>query len=531
MRLLTSFSSQVLRLTSSKMDKLKKIGQLFSPAAFIHDTEENILQMESLIQNQHIGGITFFHSRYSAAANFEKRQETLSYENTLEKLQGLIRRYQKISQTPLLISIDAEFGLAMRVENTPQYPYAITLGAMSEKNTDLIFETGLRIGTDLKASGIHLNFAPVVDINTNPKNPVIGYRSFGKDRNKVKNFALAMYKGMVKAGIGACYKHFPGHGDTDVDSHLGLPIINKSKEQLLEEELYPFIEGIKEGVDMIMVGHLSAPALANGKNTPASISKEIISGFLKEELGFKGLVVSDALNMKSVSNMFSRPGMLEWEAFNAGNDILCFSENVLEGILLIAENANDTQIEESFQKIMLLKEKLGINNQKTIHFKDFDRSNHHAFNQKLAKEYISLISEKESSTGIPLDLHNRKTALVSVYKGKDNPFFQEIDIGNLIPKFEIFQNNTFDFGKLDDFESVLIALFVPSAKPINHFGLEIELMEKISVLSENKKVELYLFGTPLSLSQIPNIDSMQKIVCAYQDFEVTQKEAARYFQQ
>lgn len=513
------------------MEKLKKIGQLFSPAAFIHDTEENILQMESMIRNQHIGGITFFHSRYSAAANFEKRQETLSYENTMEKLQGLILRYQKISQTPLLISIDAEFGLAMRVENTPQYPYAITLGTLSERNTDLIFETGFRIGTDLKASGIHLNFAPVADINTNPKNPVIGYRSFGKDRNKVNNFALAMYKGMVKAGIGACYKHFPGHGDTDVDSHLGLPIINKSKVQLLEEELYPFIEGIKNGVDMIMVGHLAAPALANGKNIPASISKEIINGFLKEELGFNGLVVSDALNMKSVSEMFSQPGMLEWEAFNAGNDILCFSENVVEGIHLIAEKANDTQIEESFQKIMLLKEKLGINNQKPNSSQNFDWNSHHAFNQKLAKEYISVIFEKEASTGIPLDLHNRKTALVSVYKGKDNPFFQEIDTGNLIPKFEILQDSIFDFGKLDDFESVLIALFVPSAKPINHFGLEIELMKKISALSENKKVVLYLFGNPLSLSNIPNTESMQKIVCGYQDFEVTQKEAARYFQQ
>jgi beta-N-acetylhexosaminidase len=513
------------------MDKLKKIGQLFSPAAFIHDTEENILQMESLILNHHIGGITFFHSRHSAAANFEKRQESLSYENTLEKLQGLIQRYQKISETPLLFSIDAEFGLAMRVENTPQYPYAITLGAMSDKNIDLIFETGYRIGVDLKASGIHLNFAPVADINTNPKNPVIGYRSFGKDRNKVKSFALAMYKGMVKAGIGACYKHFPGHGDTDVDSHLGLPIINKSKEQLLKEELYPFIEGIKNGVDMIMVGHLAAPSLAKGKNTPASISKEIITGFLREELGFNGLVVSDALNMKSVSDMFSQPGILEWEAFNAGNDILCFSENVSEGIRMIAEKAKDLQIEESFQKIMLLKEKLGINNKRPTRIQNFDWNSHHDFNQKLAKEYISVIFEKEASSAIPFDLHNRKTALVSVYKGKDNPFFQEIDKGNLIPKFEIFPNNAFDFGKLDDFENVLIALFVPSAKPINHFGLEINLMEKISALSENKKVALYLFGTPLSLSGIPNIKSMQKIVCGYQDFEVTQKEAARYFQE
>lgn len=511
------------------VEKLKKIGQLFSPAAFIHDTEENILKMESLIRNQFIGGITFFHSRYSAAANFEKRQETLSVENTLEKLHLLIQRYQKISITPLLISIDAEFGLAMRIENTPQYPYAISLGAMSEKNADLVFETGFKIGMDLKQSGIHLNFAPVADINTNPKNPVIGYRSFGKDRNKVSNFALAMYNGMAMAGIGACYKHFPGHGDTDVDSHLGLPVINKEKSQLMEEELYPFLEGIKNGVDMIMVGHLAAPVLSSGQNIPASISKEIITGFLKEELGFKGLVVSDALNMKSVSNMFAEPGMLEWEAFNAGNDILCFSENVKEGIQLINEKAEEKQIDESFQKIMQLKEKLGLNVQETFRFQDFNWNKHHAFNQQLAKEYISVISDTESSSGIHLDLENRKTALLSVYKGKDNPFFQGIDPKNLIPKFSIYQNSEFDFGKLDDFDNVLIALFVPSAKPVNHFGLELELMKKVGEISKNKKVELYLFGTPLCLNDIPEFFKFQKIVCAYQDFEVVQIEASRFF--
>lgn len=510
------------------MDKLKKIGQLFSPAAFIHDTEENILEMESLIRMHHIGGITFFHSRYSAAANFEKRQEKLSYENTLEKLQSLIQRYQKISETPLLISIDAEFGLAMRIENTPQYPYAITLGALSEKEIDLVFETGYRIGKDLKALGIHLNFSPVADINTNPKNPVIGYRSFGNDRNKVNSFASAIYKGMIKAGIGACYKHFPGHGDTDVDSHLGLPIINKSKKQLMREELYPFIEGIKEGVDMIMVGHLAAPSLSNEKIIPASISREIITDLLKGELGFKGIVVSDALNMKSVCNKFSQAGMLEWEAFYAGNDILCFSENVIEGIELIADKSSEVQVNDSFQKIMNLKENLGLYDQQPDQFKDFNWSSHVDFNQKLAKQYISVIFEKEPS--IKIDLQNRKTALLSIYKGKNNLFFQSIDPSNLIPKFEIYQGVDFDFHQLGDFESILVALFVPSAKPINHFGLETHLMGKIVEMAENKNIELFLFGTPLSLGEIPNLDKINKVICAYQDFEVAQKETARHFQ-
>lgn len=261
----------------------EKIGQLFSPAAFIHDTEENIQAMEKLIAEHHIGGLTFFHSRHSAAANFEKRQEKLSYENTLEKLIEQINRYQLVTKIPLIISIDAEFGLAMRIENTPQYPYAITLGTMDISEKDLVYEVGKRIAKDLKAVGIHLNFAPVADINTNPNNPVIGYRSFGRDKEKVSAFAWQIYKAHIDQEVGACYKHFPGHGDTDVDSHLGIPVLQKSKEDLEKEELFPFTKAIAEGLDMIMVGHLAVPALTEGKEIPASISKEIITDLLKKE--------------------------------------------------------------------------------------------------------------------------------------------------------------------------------------------------------------------------------------------------------
>lgn len=504
------------------MRQTEKIAQLFSPAAFIHDTEENIQAMEAMVREQKIGGITFFHSRHSAAANFEKRQETLSYENTLEKLRTLISRYQKVAEIPLLISIDGEFGLAMRVENTPQYPYAISLGAMPMEAEDLVEEVGYRIGTDLHQCGIHVNFAPVADINTNPKNPVIGYRSFGTDREKVSRFALAYYRGLRKAGIEGSFKHFPGHGDTDVDSHLGLPVIQKSREQLLEEEIYPFREGIEAGIGMVMVGHLAAPALTQGKNIPASISREIITDFLKTELEFNGIVVSDALNMKAISNMFPTPGELEWKAFEAGNDLLCFSENVQEGIDWISANANPSEVEASFQKIMRLKKELGLFDEKRIESIDFDWEGYHALLENLAPRFLSVVLDN----GIDL---RGKMGKISVQSPAQNLFFQTIDAQSTSPTY-ILDNAEKDIPQeVVNCDWMLVSLFVPSAKPVNNFGLDAKLLEQLSKIVSEKPCVLYLFGNPLALQAITSYpSSFDKIVCAFQPFPESQKAAAKH---
>ncbi|MGB5499858.1 MAG: glycoside hydrolase family 3 N-terminal domain-containing protein, partial [Maribacter sp.] len=245
------------------LEKKEKIGQLFMPAAFINDTEEEIQALERVIGENHIGGLCFFHSRASAATNYEGKKEVIKNEQSFKTLQNLVKRYQQKSKHRLLIAIDAEWGLAMRVENTPQYPYAITLGAL-QGNTDLVFQAGKNIAYDCKQAGIHYNLAPVSDINNNPNNPVIGYRSFGEDKFNVTEKSLAYVKGMQSEGVICSIKHFPGHGDTAVDSHLGLPIIEKSKEELLANELYPFMQLIKENVDSVMVGHLAVPSLTNG---------------------------------------------------------------------------------------------------------------------------------------------------------------------------------------------------------------------------------------------------------------------------
>ena len=250
------------KIATNQLNVSEKIGQLFMPAAFINDSKEEIQKLENLIREYNIGSLCFFHSRASAATNYEGKKEVIYNADSFGTLQNLIQRYQSVSKYPLLIAIDAEWGLAMRVENTPQYPYAITLGAI-QGNEDLIFEVGKHIAIDCKAAGIHWNLAPCVDINNNPNNPVIGYRSFGENKIKVAEKALAFIKGTQSEGILTSIKHFPGHGDTETDSHLGLPLIEKSKEELITNELYPFQKLVDAGVDSVMVGHLSVPALAN----------------------------------------------------------------------------------------------------------------------------------------------------------------------------------------------------------------------------------------------------------------------------
>ena len=493
------------------MNKNQKIAQLFSPAAFIHDTEENYQAIETLIREQEIGGLTFFHSRHSAAANFEKRTEVLDVSGTFEKLIGLINRYQKASTIPLLISIDGEYGLAMRIEKTPQYPFAITLGALKNDAATWVEEVGYRMGLDMKRSGIHLNLAPCADVNTNPGNPVIGYRSFGNQPEKVSQLAFAGYSGMKKAGIGACLKHFPGHGDTATDSHLGLPILHKTKAELEAEELLPFQVGIDQGVEMIMVGHLAVPALTGGKNIPASISRELITDLLKGEMGFKGLVISDALNMKAVANLYPEPGELEWQAFHAGNDILCFSDHVREGIEKITQNTSDSEIDTIFEKVMGLKTRLGILETKVIAVPAFDWESHSQLQKGLAENYVSIISGEINSVALRGLARAGKLGYREFFTASPSLFSQQLD---------------FPFSSIGDAEKVILAVFVPSHKPLNQFGMDPEILTQIYQLAKTKACVLVHFGNPLALKHLGKLSDFEAVVCAYQGFTETQVQAA-----
>ncbi len=499
------------------MTKSQKIAQIFFPAAFIHDSEENYQVLENLIREENIGGLTFFHSRISAAANFEKRAEVLDVSGTFEKLIHLINRYQKAAKSTLIISIDGEYGLAMRVEKTPQYPFAITLGALKENAEELVEEVGYRMGLDMKRSGIHLNLAPCADVNTNPDNPVIGYRSFGSDAQRVSKLSLAAYKGMKKAGIGPCLKHFPGHGDTAVDSHLGLPILYKTKAELEAEELLPFQYGIARGVEMIMVGHLAVPALTGGKEIAASISRELITDLLKGEMGFKGLVISDALNMKAVVKHFPVPGQLEWEAFQAGNDILCFSDHVKEGIDFIAEKATDAEVELAYEKIQDLKKKLGVFDSQSLEVSEFDWETHSAFQTELAGKYISTFSGSINYTELQKLAESGRLAHRVFFASEKTLFEKKLSEGLKQDLTSI---------PLEQAEKVLISVFVPSHKPLNQFGMDESILSEIHELAKTQKCILFHFGNPLAIKHLGKMVDFEAVICGYQGFEEVQEVVA-----
>lgn len=510
-----------------------KVGQFFFPAVFINDTEENIQETERLIQEHRIGGLTFFHSRASAATNYESKKKVVFNDDSYEKIKALIIRYQKSAATPLLISIDAEWGLAMRIEKTPQYPYAITLGALPENRTDLVYEVGKQIGSDLKAAGIHYNLSPLADINNNPNNPVIGYRSFGENKEKVADFAVAYLKGMTDAGILGCLKHFPGHGNTNVDSHLGLPVLKESLAELLDNELYPFIKGIENKVDSIMIGHLAVPSLNDGKDTSATLSKPIIETLLREKLGYDGLVISDALNMHSVSKLYATKGQLEWEAFNAGNDILCFAENVPEGIEAILKNASPERIEASYNRIMKAKEKVGILSGNAFTSGELNFTKTAALNLEIAQNTLTKIIDN-SNTALAFEAQqNNQLAKLSLYKGVENTFFKTLHSKLESPEFafENLEDSSIPEIKkaLENFETILISLFVPKAKPMNNFEIDNEVLGLLSNLLQTKKCIVYVFGNPYVLPVIPNLKKASGLVQAYQDFEEFQKVAGIQF--
>lgn len=322
----------------NEMSTEEKIGQLFMVMVASGENKAKTDKIKTLIQEHQIGGVIF-----STGGPF--RQARLTNE------------YQAASKIPLLIGMDAEWGLAMRLDSTYAFPWNMTLGAI--KDSTIVEKVGKRIGEHARRLGVHINFAPVVDINTNPRNPIIGNRSFGEDRENVAKMGVAFVKGLESAGILSSGKHFPGHGDTATDSHHALPIIDFSRDRLDSLELYPYQKVMEAGLSSVMVAHLEVPALEIKKEVPSSLSEQVITGILKEEMGFKGLVFTDALNMKGAADR-GKNGEVELEAFLAGNDILLMPtalEEAKKKLLRFYERGRITEerLAHSVKKILMAK--------------------------------------------------------------------------------------------------------------------------------------------------------------------------------
>ncbi|HSJ11173.1 MAG TPA: glycoside hydrolase family 3 N-terminal domain-containing protein, partial [Gillisia sp.] len=321
----------------------ERIAQLIMVAAYSNRGEEHKEEILKLIKEQKIGGLIFFQGG-------PVRQVRLMNE------------YQAASKVPLLGAIDAEWGLGMRLDTTVSYPFQMALGAI--KDESLIYDMGAEIARQIKRTGLHLNFAPVLDVNNNPNNPVINYRSFGEDKYNVTSKAIAYMKGMQDHQLLTTAKHFPGHGDTDTDSHYALPQITHTRARLDSLELYPFRKIVKAGIGGVMVAHLDIPAL-DSTGVPSTLSKPIITSLLKDELGFQGLTVTDAMNMKGVTEG-NEPGVVDKDAILAGNDLLEFTEDVPKAIQEIRKAIrqgliSQAEIDRRCRKILAVKYWVGLN--------------------------------------------------------------------------------------------------------------------------------------------------------------------------
>ncbi|HEX8356913.1 MAG TPA: glycoside hydrolase family 3 N-terminal domain-containing protein, partial [Segetibacter sp.] len=331
------------------LNRKEKIAQLMVIRAHSNLGEAHIASVTEQIKKYKVGGLCFFQGgpvRQAALTNF----------------------YQSIAKTPLMVTIDGEWGLGMRLDSVVSFPRPMMMGAVS--NAEIIYKFGKAVGEQCKRMGIHVNFAPVVDINNNPANPVINDRSFGEDKYKVALFGTRYMKGMQDVGIMACAKHFPGHGDVSVDSHFDLPVINKSLAQLDSLELYPFRELINQGVGSVMIAHLYIPAIDTTANQATSLSKNNVTGLLRDRLGFKGLTFTDALEMKGVSKFYPA-GQSSVQSLIAGNDLLCLPEDIKGSMKKIRKAIRKRQIARDdfngrVKKVLLAKYNLGLNTRKTI---------------------------------------------------------------------------------------------------------------------------------------------------------------------
>ena len=314
----------------------------------------------------------------------------------------LTNTYQSVSEIPLMIALDAEWGISMRLDSALRFPWQMTLGSIQDEK--LIYQMGAEIARQCKLIGVNINFAPVVDVNFNPENPIIGNRSFGEDPVRVAELGIQYMKGLQDNGVLACAKHFPGHGDTDTDSHKSLPIINHTKQRLDSVEILPFKNLINNGLGSIMVAHLYIPELDNTKNLAVSLSPKLVKGLLKEELEFEGLVITDALNMKGVSKYYE-PGVVDVKALLAGNDVLLFSEDVpkaINKIKLAIKNGEITkeEVENRCRKILNNKYWMGLSEFSPINLdkvrNEVKVNNTHLINRKLIENSITLVQNYDN---------------------------------------------------------------------------------------------------------------------------------------
>jgi len=524
-----------------KLSLEEKIGQLLHVAAYSNRDAAHLDYLHELVEEENIGGLIFFQGNPEAQAS-------------------MTNQLQHVAKVPLMISIDGEWGLAMRLNDTIAFPYQITLGAMEEEHNELIYEMGKQIGLQCKALGIHVNFAPTVDINNNPANPVIGFRSFGEQKELLTPKALAYMHGMQDVGIMACAKHFPGHGDTDSDSHFTLPLIKHNVDHLHENELYPFKKLLQHGVGSVMVAHLNVPALDKEQDIPSTLSYSIITSLLKEKMGFEGLVFTDALDMKGIAAKYT-PGEIETKALLAGNDVLLFTVDVAKakkGILQAIDKGeiSEEEINTRCLKQLLAKQWLGLEKPQKVDIPSLNHKLHHPdaikLNQLLSDQSITVyqqaqefpiekgkeitlinaFGDPEAEVKLvkafdPSLMHHFKGKKTGVSSNKTNEM--ETSFSSLLHTYYdlstiniSYSNNQKEVNTLigdirKSSQLKIIALHLTGMKTASGFGITNEMEALVEQYYQDRDAVFVLFGNIYALNILKNLKNAANLVLCYQD--------------
>ena len=498
-------------LSSMTIDE--KIGQLFMIQAYSNLDSVHENEIKEMIQKYHVGNLIFM-------------------QGTPIKQAELTNKYQSFSKVPLMIGFDGEWGLDMRLKNSYRFPWNMSLGAIQDNS--LIHKFGEHIGNHARRIGIHVNFAPVVDINTNPLNPIIGNRSFGENKINVTQKAIAFSKGMQSMGVLANAKHFPGHGDTASDSHLKLPVLNFNRQRLDSVELYPYKRVFDAGMASVMTAHLSIPVLEPNPKLPTSLSSNVVTDLLKYKLGFLGLIFTDGLNMKGAAN-YSSSSEINLAAILAGNDILLIPHDIPETINLFKTSIQTgvlsyERIDESVRKILLAKYKVGLHTYKPIELlnleKDINTPEDEVLHRELVKNSMTLIKNKKKLLPISDLKKLYKIAYVALGEASHDPFFKELQKYSEIFKVEKDNLNEIIYT-LEDFDLVIVGFHKSNAHPWKPYQFSNKESVWLHEISRKNKTILSVFASPYSLLNIKSFNNLESILVAYQNSVIAQKIAAQ----
>ncbi len=491
----------------------EKIGQLFMIQAYSNREAKHERQIANMITKYHVGNLIFM-------------------KGTPEKQVKLTNTYQKLTKkVPLLIGFDGEWGLDMRLKNTYRFPWNMTLGAI--QNDSLIESLGKRIGEQCKRVGIHMNFAPVVDINTNADNPIIGNRSFGEEKENVARKSVAFTKGMQSVGVLANAKHFPGHGDTATDSHKMLPTINFSKQRIDSIELYPFRKQFDAGVASVMTAHLSIPSLEPNTNLPSSLSKNVVTGLLQEKLGFQGLILTDGLNMKGAAD-YATAAEINLATFLAGNDMLLIPQDIPNTVALFKNSLDKGTLSQerlnlSVSKILKAKYLVGLHEYKPIVeenlISELNTIEDEVLHRKLIKNSISIIRDTKGNLPIKY-LENKKIAYVSLGDSKGSDF---VEMLKNYTKVDVVSDKHIANlqKKLKKYNVVIIGFHKSNANPWKSYKFSNKDLVWLQEIARENNVILDVFANPYSLLKIKTFTNIESIIVSYQNSKLAQELSAQ----